>query len=111
MNTTRTNYELRLSARILLEWRTPPGNPDYQAVLTDLLETHAGAALHGLSKRQEIISLDEDGSLLWFLSETLQDDQTKWLGELSSKLDDNGELAFRCFRTFRAAAIGLNDDS
>jgi hypothetical protein len=62
---------LRLAARTLLEWKVPTTARQYQTVLHDLLTAHPHAASWGLRPGSKLFELDENGIILWYLSETL----------------------------------------
>lgn len=98
------DYRLRLAARTLLEWRTPSSNPDYKRVLSDLLKDHAGAQLHRLAENADVLLLDEDGSLIWFLSETLQNhEKDNWRFHWLATDVVEKELVERCLITLTTA--------
>ncbi len=61
------SLRLRLAARSLIEWRTPRQSADYQLVLNRLLSLHPIARSFGLGA--DILDLDDDGAILWYLSE------------------------------------------
>lgn len=77
---------LRLSARTLGEWRTPASTCSYERVLSDLLSVHPFARELGIDAASKVLSLDGDGTILWYLSETLSsypvpistDDDLQW---------------------------------
>jgi hypothetical protein len=69
----RAARRLRLAARTLLEWRTPRSNADYRRVLRDLVAVHPLAAGANLLINEPLLALDDSGTLLWYLSETLDD--------------------------------------
>jgi hypothetical protein len=98
---------LRLSARTLAEWRTPSSNRSYESVFNDLLSFHPFARTLGIRSKSEVLSLDNDGSILWFLSETLISDY--------SVVDEFGDdlqcwIAENCIGSLVSfARIGLDD--
>lgn len=67
--------KLRLAARMLIEWKTPPASGDYQSVFSELVEDHVGARLFDLKARRGVIAADDFAAFLWFLSETLDYDK------------------------------------
>jgi hypothetical protein len=77
VKTSSTNPQLmrlRLAARTLVEWRTPQSSEYYKAIMESLIDSNALAKDFGLTLKHQIISLDERGSLLWYLSDTLEAD-------------------------------------
>ncbi len=71
MSSTSEFARLRLAARTLLEWKVPTSSRQYQIVLNDLLRVHANAKSWGLQPGNKLFTLDENGVILWYLSETL----------------------------------------
>jgi hypothetical protein len=65
------HLRLRLASRTLLEWQTPFGTAEYQAILKELLAVHPMAKTWGLNPDQEFLQFDTDGAVLWYLSESL----------------------------------------
>jgi hypothetical protein len=102
------NRRLRLAARTLVEWRTPSGNPDYKGVFADLARAHTGAAQYGLAENQDVLRLDDEGSLLWFMSETLQDHQKDQWPSLRLVRGAEKELVDRCLTTLTSGQNSWN---
>src|SRR5262249_41621450 len=65
---------LRLAAKTLVEWRTPTWSPQYREVMQELIGVNKAARGLGLTSSHPLLSIDERGSLLWYLSDTLEDD-------------------------------------
>jgi len=65
---------LQLAARTLVEWRTPPESDDYKRVLAELLAMYLKAARVGPRFSAQILKLDRDNVVPWYLSETLSTD-------------------------------------
>lgn len=84
--------KLRLAARALIEWRTPPKNENYQRVLGGLLRCHPAGTLADL--RNPVFEIDDDGTLLWYLSETFDEDRMKF----SQATSPNPELLGIAYR-------------
>src|ERR1700733_15358073 len=62
---------LRLAAKALLEWRTPRTSEHYQNILGELISKNAIARSRGWKQDNPIMQLDEQGSAMWYLSDTL----------------------------------------
>ena len=67
------DLRLRLAARSLIEWKTPRTNPHYKRVLSALLQRHTLAAGMGFTAKSPILSLDDRESVLWYLSESFEE--------------------------------------
>lgn len=67
--------KLRLAARTLLEWKITCTSDVYRLVLRDILKCHPYASTLGLQPSSAVFSIDERGTFLWFLSETLLSDE------------------------------------
>ena len=84
MNTTEPHLKLRLAARTLIEWKTPITSSEYQRVLANLLNVHPNASLWGFTPNKKFIELDDQGTVLWYLSETMCAEQAKLSVEQSN---------------------------
>jgi len=62
---------LRLAARTLVEWRTAVSSEQYTRIMSALLRYHPNASLYGLNVGSDVLKIDDQGSLLWYLSDTL----------------------------------------
>jgi hypothetical protein len=71
MKVFHSKDSLRLAARTLIEWRTPKKSSAFVEVLHDILVDHPIAAQLGIKRGHELFALDDQGVLLWFLSETM----------------------------------------
>jgi hypothetical protein len=71
---------LRLAARTLIEWKAPPSTEEYQTILADLLKVHPFAAECGLTSGSDVLKLDTQGVILWFLTDTLNTKTTHATG-------------------------------
>src|SRR5438046_2762380 len=71
----KSHLRLRLAARTLIEWNTPTSSPLYRQVLEKLLEAHPSAQAGGLTIHSSVLKVDKRGIILWYLSETLSDQQ------------------------------------
>jgi uncharacterized integral membrane protein len=85
MTVTESHLRLRLAARTLIELNTPVTSAEYQRVLTDLLKAHPYAASWGLTPDKELLKLDERGTVLWYLSETMTMKASKPLEDRSAQ--------------------------
>jgi hypothetical protein len=70
---------LRLASRALIEWKTPATAEQYQLVLRDLLAIHPYASSWGLKLDSQILKQDPQGTVLWYLSETLDSQENPML--------------------------------
>lgn len=71
---------LRLAARTLIEWKTPSTTEQYKSVLSDLLKSHPNAARWGLTLNSDVLQVDTEGSVLWYLSDTLDANDLGYIG-------------------------------
>jgi len=97
---------LRLSARTLAEWRTPASAPSYEGVFGDLLSVHPFARELGIDAASRVLSFDRDGTILWYLSETLSLESP----DLGGDEDLQWAVANHCIHAlFGFARIGKTD--
>jgi hypothetical protein len=64
---------LRLAARTLIEWGAPLSSAKVKSFVRQLINIHPFAADLGVDEESAVMMLDEHGTVLWYLSETLQD--------------------------------------
>src|ERR1044072_5622741 len=62
---------LRLIARTLIEWQTPPTSPYFVGVLRELIESNLISRNFRLTADHSFLRLDDEGYLLTFLADTL----------------------------------------
>lgn len=74
---------LRLAARTLAEWRTPVGTADFRRVLQDISNLQHEAGARALASREDILSCDQEGMVLLYLTEqagrTARMEQQTWI--------------------------------
>ena len=98
----RDILHLRLAARSLLEWQTPRQSKYYRDVMIDLIGQSAIAKSRGLSESHPILDLDERGSLLWYLSETLTSEVPE-IPEIISEQETTEHFVTRAIAAFESA--------
>jgi hypothetical protein len=67
-----SRWRLRLTARALIEWRTPISSITYREVLDELIAVNPLATSIGITPQSRILKYDDQGVVLWYLSETLK---------------------------------------
>lgn len=68
---SKSTLKLRLAARTLLEWRTPPSSEEYRLLLQDIFSVHPVTTYFHLTIPDKILASDDHGALLLYLSDTL----------------------------------------
>jgi len=84
----KRNRILWLTARTLVEWDTPTTTVEYKNVLNDLLSVHRFAKSFDLTIDKPFLKLDKHGTILWYLSETLDTDKSEELDKLINGVSD-----------------------
>jgi hypothetical protein len=64
--------KLQLAARILIEWKTPRSSPAYGEVMRDIIRNNEAARELRVLSNEELLRLDENNAILWYLSESLE---------------------------------------
>ncbi len=61
---------LRLAAKTLIEWETPVGNPQFRRVVEQLIANNV-IAHNRLTVNAKCLRLDQDRTIIWYLSENI----------------------------------------
>lgn len=93
---------------MIVEFRTPASAPTYQQVIADLLDRHpAGKVIQ--KSCNDVFSLDQESSLLWYLSETLEEDASTYLREPTPELPDRELLADTVRRLITSSLLDIGE--